>query len=274
MFNRPVFKAAVVCAIATTLGIFIPKSSQAATFTPSSSVTPSGELQLAQFVAIPSDTRTLAATGNGIGRVPADQAAIIFSYSLNYYPEASSGPNAAPAAPPAAQAADLKPVTDALASTGVSASDITIIREPYNAQSLRMTVRVSSPTRERISTVMDLAQSTVLKDNKFSASTSGVVYVARNCQAAETAAREAAMTNARSQANALAATAGVSVGELVSISSSPSWGFAGIFPGSDCPTTLDQALQAISSYGAQPYDPAQPPEVTAANSISLVYEIK
>jgi uncharacterized protein YggE len=273
MFNQQVFKAAVVCAIATTLGLFIPKSSQAADFTPSSA-TPSDEVQLAQFVAIPSDTRTLAVTGNGIGRVPADQAAIVLSYSLNYYPDMSSEPGAAPTAPPAAQASDLKPVTDALVGAGIAAGDITIVREPYSAQALRMTVRVNSPTRERISTLIDLAQGTALKDNKFIGSTSGVVYVSRNCQAAEDAARESAMTSARAQAEALAATAGVTVGELMSISSSPSWGYAGPFPGTSCPTTLDESLKAMSSYGTQPYDPLMPAEVMSANSISLVYSIQ
>jgi uncharacterized protein YggE len=278
MFNQQVFKAAVVCAIATTLGLFIPKSAQAAAFTSSSaipsSMTPSDDVQLAQFVAIPSDTPTLSVTGNGIGRVPADQAAIILSYSLNYYPDLSSEPGAAPAAPPAAQASDLKPVTDALVGAGIAAGDITIVREPYSAQALRMTVRVNSPTRERISTLIDLAQGTALKDNKFIGSTSGVVYVSRNCQAAEDAARESAMTSARAQAEALAATAGVTVGELMSISSSPSWGYAGPFPGTSCPTTLDESLKAMSSYGTQPYDPLMPAEVMSANSISLVYSIQ
>lgn len=273
MFNQSVFKAAVVCAIATTLGISISTSSQAAALTPSSA-TPSGEHELQIAQAIVPNVRVLSVTGSGIGRVPADQAAIILSYSLNYYSEMSSAPGA-PALPPVAQASDLKTVTDALVGAGVSAGDIIITREPYSAQSLRMIIRVNNnPTRERITTLVDLAQNAGIKENKFMASISGVAYVSRNCKAAEATALQAAMANARAQAEALAAIANVSVGDLVSVSSSPSWSYAGPYPNSTCPTSLDDVIQAVSSYGAQPYDPAMPVEVTAGASISLSYEME
>ncbi len=275
MFNRQMFQTAFACAIATTIGISIPKASQAADFTPSN-VTPSAsnELQLAQ--AIVPNARTLSVTGNGIGRVPADQAAIIFSYGLNYYldPLATATPGSTPTPPPPAQPSDLKAVTDALAGAGISAGDITITREPYSAQSLRMVIKVNNPTRERISTLVDLAQNTTIKDNKFLASISGVIYAARNCQAAETTARQAAMDSARSQAESLAATAGVSLGDLFNISGNPSWSYAGPYPTSTCSANLDDSLQLLSSYGAQPYDSSLPPEVTASMSISLSYELK
>jgi uncharacterized protein YggE len=274
MFNQQVFKAAVVCAIATTLGLFIPKSAQAADFT-SSNATLSGEHELQIAQAITTSEHVLSVTGSGIGRVPADQAAIILSYSLNYYSEMSSEPGAAPALPPAAQASDLKTVTDALVGAGVSASDIIITREPYSAQSLRMIIRVNNNlTRERITTLVDLAQNTGIKENKFMASISGVTYISRNCKAAEATALQAAMANARAQAEALAATANVSVGELINVSSSPSWGYVGPYPNSTCPTSLDDVIQAVSSYGAQPYDPAMPAEVTAGASVSLSYEME
>ena len=257
--------------IATTANLAIllaiPKASQAADLTPSSE----NALQIAQ--AIPSNVRSLSVTGNGISSVPADQAAIVISYALNYYPEVPSEPGGALALPPAVQESDLKMVTDALVSAGVPADNISYTPEAYSFQALRLTVRVNNPTRERVNALVDLANNTAMKDSKFIASTSGVVYVARNCQSAETAARQAAMADARSQATALADTANVKIGDLVSVSSNPNWNYAGPFPTS-CPTSLDEALRYNGSYTPQTYDPSQPSEVPVGVSISLTYAME
>jgi hypothetical protein len=278
MFNHHLFKATVIGAIATAIGMSMPKAVQAADFTPSHpNLTDSGELLLAQ-TAVSADMRILSVAGNGVGRVAADQAAIVFSYSLNYYPDMSASmpdaPGAMPPPPPIAQASDLKAVTDALTGAGIAASDISIVRESYSAQSLRMTVKVNNPTRERISSLVELAQNTAAKDSKYMASTNGVIYAARNCQAAEATARQEAMNSARAQAEALAATAGVSIGDIVRITGSPSWNYIGPYSNSTCPNNLNDSLQAMSSYGAMPYDPSLPAEVTTTMTISLDYEIK
>ncbi len=279
MLNRHVFKAAVVCAIATTLGYALPKSAQAATFTPSSAASAAERpaesgLQLAQ--ATPLNSRTLNVTGNGNVSIPADQAALIFSYSSNYYPMPidASTPDAVPTPPPALQASDLKMVTDALTGAGVSANDINVVPEPYSNQSLRMTVRVSNPSRERISRLVDAANAAATKENKFMGGVSGAIFVARDCKSAETRARESAMADARAQAQALASTAGVTIGDLISVTGTPNYySYAGPYPASTCPTSLDEALR-YATYGATPYDPSAPTEVTFGASVSLTYEME
>ena len=275
MLKQQVFKRLFASAIAqpllwgiaTTANLAIPKASQAADFTPLSE----HSLQIAQ--AVPSNARSLSATGNGIASVPADQAAIIISYVLNYYPEASNEQGGPIALPPTVQESDLKMVTDALISAGIPASNISYTREAYSGQTLRLTARVDNPTRERVNALVDLANSAAMKDGKFIASTSGVVYVARNCQSAETTARQSAMADARSQAAGLANTAGVKIGDLISVSSSPSWNYGGPFSAS-CPTSLDEVLRYGSLYVNQSYDPSQPSEVPVGVSVSLTYSME
>jgi uncharacterized protein YggE len=282
ILNSFVLKATMACAIATTLGTtlgcVIPKSSQAATFTPSSApssgaTSVQSELQLAQ--AAPLSARTLTVTGNGNASAPADQAALVFSYSSNYFPTPTdaSTPDAVPTPPPALQASDLKMVTDALTGAGVSANDITIVPEPYSNQSLRMTVRVNNPSSERISRLVDAANAAATKDNKFMGGVSGAIFVARDCKSAEAKARELAMADARAQAQSLASTANVAIGDLISVTGTPNYSFAGPFPSSTCPTSLDEALR-YSTYMATPYDPSLPVEVSFGSSVSLTYEMK
>lgn len=245
----------------------IPKASQAADFTPLSE----NALQIAQATSL--NVGSLSVTGNGISSVPADQAAIIISYVLNYYPETSSEPGEPSPPPPPVQESDLKMVTDALIGAGVPANNISYTQEAYSAQSLRLTARINNPTRERVNALVDLANSAAMKDGKFIASGTGVVYVSRNCRSAETTARQAAMADARSQAAALASTADVKIGDLISVSSNPSWNYGGPFTAS-CPTSLDEVFQYGSLYVNQSYDPSQPSEVPVGVSVSLTYAME
>lgn len=265
--KQKLYKAVFAGAIATTAHLTIPRASQAADFTPSSK----NAIRIAQ--ALPSNVRSLSVTGNGISSVPADQAAILISYVLNYYPDTPSDPSKPPALPPTVQESDLKMVTDALVGAGVPASNISYTREAYSSQALRLTVRVNNPTRERVNALVDLANNAAMKDGKFIASTYGVVYVARDCQSAETAAYQAAMADARNQAVALADTANVKIGDLISVSSSPNSSYAGL-SSTSCPTSLDEVLRHGNLYVNQSYDPSQPSEVLANVSVSLTYAME
>ena len=275
MLKQQVFKRVLASAIAqpllwgiaTTANLAIPKASQAA----DSTLLSENSLQIAQ--AAPSNVRSLSVTGNGISSVPADQAAILISYVLNYYPEASSEPSKPSPPPPTVQESDLKMVTDALTSAGVPVNNISYTQEAYSAQSLRLTARIDNPTRERVNALVDLANNAAMKDGKFIASTSGVVYVARACQSAETTARQAAMADAHNQAAALANAADVKIGDLISVSSNPSWNYGGPFSAS-CPTSLDEVLRYGSLYVNQSYDPSQPSEVPVGVSVSLTYAME
>lgn len=283
MLNFRLLKTVLVCAIATTSAIIVPKAAQAADLTPAlgspanaqtnapTHVLPSERSrQLAQFV--PLNARQLSVTGTGTASAPADKAAIILSYTLNYSPEASSDPNAPPPLPPTITEADLRPVKDALIAAGVAASDISFAPEPYNTQSLRMIIRLDRPTRERLNALIDVANTVSAKDSRFYFSPSGVVFSVQSCEAAETTALQAAMTDAREQAAALSNTANVQIGDILAVTGSTTWRASSPFS-SICPNNIDDAIRYTSQYGAQPYDPSQPAEVFVDSSISVSYEI-
>ena len=270
-------RAVWMSAMAAFSGVLISPASQAADFIP----TAPAALQLAQ-VAAPTalpPVRSLNVSGNGASSVPAEQAAIILSYSVNYFSEmpvdseTPTDPSMTLEVPAIATPADLQPVTNALIAAGIPMGDISIVRESYSAQALRMVIRLNRPTQSRISELIDVANNAVIADGKFAVSTLGVAYAASNCLSAEVAAREAAMAEAQRQAIALADVAEVTLGGFITVSSNPGWNYLAPFGDSVCPTNLEDALRYGQSYGFQPYDPAQPVEVSVSVNVSLTYEI-
>jgi uncharacterized protein YggE len=230
-------------------------------------------LHLAQAI-LPITSEIVSVTGTGRALAPVDQAALLLSYSSNYYPEPPSDPTAAPMLPPPAQESDLQPVVDALVGAGVARSDISFSREPYNIQAIRVVVRVANPTRERIQTLTQLAATTPTKNNKLTFGSNQVVLTARNCAETEARARQAAIAEARAQATALANDAGVRLGELVGISGYSMWGSGGP-SGSKCPTDLDEALRYAAQFGVMlPYDSSQPLDVSIDYSVSVNYAME
>ena len=285
MLYNPIGKAALSCVIATTLGFYMPRASQAAALTPlgNTAASPASINQVLNDISSPADTiliaqsalnpRSLSATGYGRAYAPIGQAAIILSYALNYYPETFPDENGTVALPPVVQESDLNTAVDALVGAGIARSAISVTRDTYSPQSLRIVVRVDSPTRDRIGTLVDLANAAVAKDNRFYTNPAGVVYTARDCQAAENTARQLAVTEAQNQVAAMASAVGVQTGELIGGSGSVIWSYSSPSSGS-CPTSLDEILNYVGLYGTQTYDPSLSPQVPVDANVSLTYEIR
>ncbi|MGC1306405.1 MAG: hypothetical protein WA885_04190 [Phormidesmis sp.] len=266
MLYKQITKTAYVGAIATLIGFIAPltiaKASQAA---------PDAGLQLAQFAA--SDVRSLSVTGNGRAFAPAEQAALVFAYTLDPYSETPDNPMVSPLSPVVITESDLQPVKAALIGAGVAESAISFAPDVYSYSALRMVVKISNPTRERLNTLVELANAAAIADKKLVPSPVNALYSARNCDAAEANARQIALTQARNQATALADTSDIQLGELFFISSYITWGYFGATPGS-CPTNLDEILRYINQYGVQPYDSSLPLEVPVDVSVSVTYKIE
>lgn len=286
MLYKQIVKTVFGCAIATTLGFYVPEASQAANLTPLDETTanpvfvnrvPTGVSPLTTDTALiaqsVSNSRSLSASGYGRAYAPIDQAAIVLSYALNYYPETSPDENVIVAPSPTAQESDLNTVVDALVGAGIARSAIRVTRDAYSPQSLRVVVRVDSPTGDRISALVDLANATATKDNKFYTNSAGVVYTARDCQAAEDTARQMAITEARNQVAAMASAVGVQTGDLLGGSGSVIWSYSSP-SSSSCPTSIDDILNYVGLYGAQAYDPSLSPQVPVDANVSLTYEIR
>ncbi len=272
MSRKQIVRAALNCAIAATVtGFVLPKASQAADLRPTGDAQPASDAVLiAQD--LPSNVRSLSASGYGRVTAPVDQAAIVFSYSSNYYPEPVTDENVI-ASPPTVQESDLNSVVNALAGAGISRSAISVTRDAYGLQSLRLVVQVDRPTSERINTLVELANAAATEDNKFASNSTGVVYTARDCQAAETTARQMAVEEARRQATTMASAVGVQIGDILSVSGSTNWGYSGPSLGS-CPSSISDVLSYIGLYGAQNYDPSVPLGVPVDASVSITYTLQ
>lgn len=267
MLYNQIGKTALSCAIATAIGFTLPEASSAQAIPLSTS--PTAERLVAQ--AVPPSPPSLTATGYGRAFAPVDQAAVIVSYALNYYPEITSEDGMLPQ-PPVAQPSDLSEIVDALVNAGIARSAISVSLGAHSFQSLRLIIRVDSPTRERLNELIELSNNTAIEDSRFIANTSGVVYTARDCQATENAARQLAIDDARAQTTALASGIGVQAGDLLSASGSVTWSYSTPFP-AGCPSNLDDILSYTGLYGAQFYDPLLPPQVPVDVSVSLTYGI-
>jgi uncharacterized protein YggE len=275
-----VTKTAFVGVIAALMSFTLPIASQAndSVASPSSAQNPAtaarpAPLQLAQTIT-PSQS-TLGVTGYGRAFAPADQVAILLSYTPNYYPEPPSDTSVpTPIMPPAAQESDLQPVVDALVGAGVPRNDISFSREAYNPQVVRLVLRVANPSRERVSTLVQLANSTPAKDGKLALAVTNMVFSARDCSATEASAREAAVADARAQAAALADDTGVQLGELLNVTGYGTWGYAGPAT-SKCPNNLSEVLRNATQYGSVvAYDPSLPLDISLDFSVSLTYAIQ
>ena len=222
--------------------------------------------QLAQLGAL--TPQTLSTQGNGQASIPASQAAIVFTYTSNICPEYAE--DGTLKVPPTDQASDLKNIMDALVAVGVSRNDIEVSTESYDYFGFRMVVKLENPTRDRISQLKDVAAKAAIADGKFSPAPVAVYYVVRDCEQARNTARDLAIADARTQAEALAESANLNLGRLNAIAGGLNGGYSSI---SSCPTNLDEIIDNIDQSGVGTYYPGTP-EVVVNFSVYATYTIE
>jgi uncharacterized protein YggE len=214
----------------------------------------------------------LNATGTGVATAPADVAVIYLSYYGNYYPQPSENPNTPPPLPPAATAADMKPVVDALVAAGAIAENIQATADPNAAGGFRVQAKLDKPTQAKVQALVAAANTAAAKNSKFAPGGAQVGYFTNSCPALETEARRLAMADARSRSSALATTAGVTLGKMTTVTESSTFGYYGASP--SCPSAADpQGLQ--DPYAMQGVvDLLSPAVVRVNSSVSVTYEMK
>lgn len=244
---------------------------------------PKGNNLIAQLFYPPvSSPPGVMVQGQGKASAPADTARIEFLFT-NQYPEQLDGTK--PKAPKPITQANLKPVVDALAASGVPASSIEVNTSPTASQTfpfpvqaskdtLQLVVKLEKPNRDRVQQIIKIAGDETILKGILALQNTNVEYAVNDCPALEKAAYISAVNNARSRALALSEALGVKIADIPSIAESSFSAFN--FFGSSSSACGSQASPAVFPFNAikRPYDPNTPAEVEVKKDIFVTYTIR
>lgn len=223
--------------------------------------------------------------GTGSASAPAETATVVLMVGPGYYEEKMpemQEPSGTPRMSPEETAA---PVVDALAPVGVPEADIEILSNPYSGDygpaggpvTTFIRFDVAAPTTERISELLDAAIPAALEAGLY-VNMASVIYGVADCAGLERQAREAAIADAREQAELQAGLLGVSLGDLVASRDDPyaeimyAGGYSGVVPVNSCTRgPIDQGTSIL--YGAAPFDPNMPAEVSLVDYVELTFDM-
>lgn len=224
--------------------------------------------------------------GTGSASAPAETATVVLMVGQGYYEEMMpemQKPSGTPRMSPEETAA---PVVDALATVGVRKADIEILSNPYSGDygptggpaTTFIRFDVAAPTTEQISELLDAAIPAAVETGLYM-NMASVVYGVADCAALERQAREAAIADAREQAELQAELLGVSLGDLVASRDDPyaelmyAGGYSGVVPVNSCTQgPMNQGTSIL--YGAAPFDPNMPAEVTLVDYVELTFDME
>ena len=230
-----------------------------------------------------SNPRALRVTGRGEAREPANSARLVFKFSNNDSLE--SQPEGTLSSSKVAQEKlskeSLKPVVDALVAIGVSpdAIQVKIIKPqssvlPFPFPSTgteggaEIAVTIEQPTRDRLDQIVTTANVAASKNKNFSISSVDVQYSAKDCQALEKAAYQAAVQDALNRARAIAQTMGARMSNVGSA--------AEPFYNAYLPTCNGKAEGSLP-FGPEamsPYDPNAPVEVKVTKEMFFAFPVE
>ena len=221
-------------AISLVSGVVLPKASYANT------------LRLAQAASL--EPQTLSVPGKGSASALATNAAVVFTFVSNSYPEYSdTGELLSP--PELAQPSDLQDVVDAITAQGI-ASSVDVSRESYDYNYLQMVVKLNNPTIDRIDQIKEVAAEAAFADEekRYSPSPAGVIYATDACDRLESEARKDAIADAEAQAAELAEASGLELGSLLAIAGGTNFSYYGPYETS-CVSDVDEVLGSGPPYG-------------------------
>ncbi len=212
--------------------------------------------------------RTLYVTGLSEMNAPADQAVLILSYYPNTYSSDYSDPSTT--AQPQVLPSDLTAAVNAATGAGVPANDVTAFPDLTSPGYMRVRIVLNQPNQDKIQQIISDINTVIIKTNRFVNGGAAVAYTIRDCGAVENQARQAAMADAQKRSVALADVAGVSVGNVINLSESVTWGNG---YSSSCPSS-NNPMAYIDTYSMPTYDPGLPPVVRLVYSLSVTYGIR
>jgi uncharacterized protein YggE len=230
------------------------------------------------FQVVPGDQPAIVVTGSGEASAPAEAAILQFVLAKDgafAEGEATAGAEApAPTGPPAMIEDDVAPVVEALVAAGVAETEIDVLINPFAGAFLGpsvtdLRVRLVDPEVDRLSEIAT-AGSDAAVESGLTLQFVGAGYVVADCAPLVRQAREAAIADARVQAEELAELLGVSVGDVVLATEVPYYGVAGGAPGCG----EDSFSEGMSSGPGFPiFDPTLPAEVGIYSQLTVGFAI-
>ena len=226
----------------------------------------------------------LTVTGFGEASAPADTATVeVVIGAPNFGPPQAPSPGATPGAQ---EREAVAPAVDALVDAGIPEDAIEVIVGPFlnnvptyggPAQAL-LRFDVSDPSAERISELINAA-TVGAADERLTINGVGVRYEVADCAALERQAREAAIADARTEAETLASLLGVTPGALLAVddvSYDPTAValLGGLLPMSGCSPVDGEGFPPgafVSS--ALTFDPTQEAVVTVYAQVEMTFAV-
>ena len=212
---------------------------------------------------------------------PAETATIILNVGQGFFeekmpqmPEPSSTPRMTPQE-------TVAPVVDALTAAGVPEGDIEVLSNPYSGDygpaggPVASVIRfdLTDPSTEQISGLLDVAIPAAT-DAGLYVNMASAIYGVADCETLERQAREAAIVDARQQAELQASLLDVTLGDLVASRDDPyaEIMYGGVMPINSCSQgPVNQGISFL--YGAAPFDPNMPAEVIIIDYVELTFDM-
>ena len=191
-------------------------------------------------------------------------------------------PAVGPMGPPSLTAEDLRPLIQAMVEAGVKEEDVRSVTGPAASGiygpggpgAAFVEAEVARPTQEGVGEIVD-AVTKAATDNGLLVQQLGVGYDIADCAPLEREARQAAVEDARAQAEQLAELVEVTLGDLVQVSSFPTYGSP--FPAEDdggCPPSPEVTM--IGPGGmitTPPFDPRAEAEAEVYAQVTMTFAI-
>lgn len=240
---------------------------------------------LATAQTSPASLPGITVLGTGSASAPAETAIVVLMLGQGFYEEKMPPVESPGGTPGVSMDEAVAPVIAALVDAGVPEADIEILTNAYsgdygpygNPMTSTLRFDLTSPTTEQIAGILDAAVPAAIEAGLF-VNMTGAIYGVADCATLERQAREASIANGRERASLQAELLGVSLGD-VTASRDDIYGammYSGIYAGavrtSSCsPGFSEQGTSAL--YGAAPFDPNMPAEVTVMAYTELTFEI-
>ncbi|MDP9368655.1 MAG: SIMPL domain-containing protein [Chloroflexota bacterium] len=199
--------------------------------------------------------------------------------------ETSSGEvvmNPGPMGPPILTDEDLQPLSQAMVDAGVEEDDIQIVTGPAASGVYGpggpgggfVEAEVAQPTREQVGEIV-AAVNQAATDNGLLVQHLGVGHDVADCEPLQREALQATIEDARAQSEQIAELVGVTLGDVVQVSSYPFYGPG--LPGEDeagCPTSPEAAIIGPGgTVTTPPFDPTAEAEAEVYAQVNMVFAI-
>jgi uncharacterized protein YggE len=228
----------------------------------------------------------ITASGMGTASAPAETAFVVISVGSDSYLYAEGSamdqPGIEPTVPIVTAEEIAAPIVDALVTAGLSVAEIEINSNTYGGgygpyggpQIVFISFELADPTVEGIIELLDPAIAAATSARLFVNMTS-VVYGVADCAPLQREAREAAIEDARANAELQADLLDVSLGDVVASREYAFGAYAPYYGPVPVNTCSSEGVDPkyIGMYGGPAFDPMLPTEVVVQSSVELTFEI-